>query len=85
MVEGQRILETRPYVGRNRLPNLRKQIVQILKLDAKFWTTLAAIVASGAGIYSQWISPELALGLVSTLAFVLSGVRLTKEEKDAVK
>lgn len=59
--------------------------MQILKLDAKFWTTVAALVTAGAGIYSDWISPEVALGLVSTLAFILSGVRLTKEEKDAVK
>jgi len=59
--------------------------MQILKLDAKFWTVVATIVTATAGLYSEWISPEVALGLVSTLAFVLSGVRLTKEEKDAVK
>lgn len=59
--------------------------MQILKLDAKFWTVVATIVTATAGIYSQWISPEAALGIVSTLAFILSGVRLTKEEKDAVK
>jgi hypothetical protein len=59
--------------------------MQILKLDAKFWTVVATIVTATAGLYSDWISAEAALGIVSALAFFLSGVRLTKEEKEAVK